>query len=121
MRALSERIRYARVLSGTSQAALADAVGVQRSAVAQWERKDGSHPSMQHLVDIAATTGVCMEWLGTGRGPVLPEPQAWTQTMRVDDYARDDIEAQCLMGLRKLPLQLRKQIASMISLVAKNF
>lgn len=41
--------------------------------------------------------------------------------MRVDDYAQDDIEAQCLLGLRKLPLQLRKQIASMISLVAKNF
>lgn len=66
--ALPDRIRRARALSRTSQLDLAKAVGVQRSAVAQWERADGSHPSMHHLLAIAISTGVCLEWLGTGRG-----------------------------------------------------
>lgn len=117
--ALPDRIRRARALSRTSQLDLAKAVGVQRSAVAQWERADGSHPSMHHLLAIAISTGVCLEWLGTGRGQVRPVEDAWTPALRSDDYAQDDIEEECLASLRQLPFQLRKQLVATISLMAK--
>ncbi|MGO1071632.1 helix-turn-helix transcriptional regulator [Lysobacter sp. CA199] len=120
MPALPERIRRARALSRTSQLALAQAVGVQRSAVAQWERRDGSSPSMHHLIAIATVTGVCLEWLGTGRGLIRPEQDEWTLAMQSGDYAQDDLEEECLASLRKLPFQLRKQLVATISLVAKN-
>ncbi|MGO0999682.1 helix-turn-helix transcriptional regulator [Lysobacter sp. CA196] len=119
MAALPERIRRARALSRTSQLALAQAVGVQRSAVAQWERSNGSRPSMLHLVAIAMATGVCLEWLGTGRGQVRPNEDAWTPAMRPGDYAQDEIEEECLVSLRQLPFQLRKQLVTTISLMAK--
>lgn len=121
MSALPERIRRARNLSRISQLTLAHAVGVQRSAVAQWERRDGSHPSMHHLIAIAEATGVCLEWLGTGRGPAKPEDDSWVPTMRKDDYAQDDIEAECLTAIRKIPFPIRKQIVGIISLVARNY
>lgn len=120
MPALPERIRRARALSKTSQLALAQAVGVQRSAVAQWERKDGSSPSMHHLIAIATVTGVSLEWLGTGRGLVRPEEDEWTLAVQSGDYAQDDLEEECLTSLRKLPFQLRKQLVATISLMAKN-
>lgn len=119
MSALPERIRRARALSRTSQLALATAVGVQRSAVAQWERPSGSRPSMHHLLSIAKVTGVCLEWLGTGRGQVRPDDDAWTPALRPADYAQDDIEEECLSALRRLPFALRKQLVATISLMAK--
>lgn len=121
MPALHQRIRYARVLARMSQTTLAKKAGVQRSAVAQWERKDGSHPSMHHLIAIAVATGIYLEWLGTGRGPKKPELDAWTETMQINDYAQDDLEAECLASIRKLPLSLRKQLTSIISLLSNNF
>jgi transcriptional regulator with XRE-family HTH domain len=120
MAALPDRIRRARSLSRTSQLELAKAVGVQRSAVAQWERADGSRPSMHHLLAIATTTGVCLEWLGTGRGQMHPAENAWTLAVRSADYAQDDIEEECLNSLRQLPFQLRKQLVATISLMAKT-
>lgn len=121
MPALHERIRYARVLARVSQTTLAHKVGVQRSAVAQWERKDGSHPSMEHLAAVALSTGVCLEWLGTGRGPAKPEMDTWAGSMLHADYAQDDLETECLGSLRKLPLPLRKQLISIISLLSNNY
>ncbi len=121
MPAIHDRIRHARSVAKISQVTLAERAGVQRSAVAQWERKDGSRPSMQHLTTIAMVTGVCLEWLGTGRGPAKPEQDAWTETMRIDDYAQDEVEAQCLASLRKLPIPLRKQMASILLLLSNNY
>ena len=118
---LQQRIRHARVNSRISQATLANKVGVQRSAVAQWERKDGSHPSMEHLTAIAVVTGVHLEWLGTGRGPARPGQDAWSQTLCAEDYIQDHLEAECIAALRKLPVALRKQMASILSLLSKNF
>lgn len=117
----ADRIRRARTQAGISQAALADVVGVQRGAVAQWERRCGSHPSMHHLVAIAIATGVHLEWLGTGRGPMKPGIEAWANSVRIDDFAQDEIETDFLQALRQLPLTLRKQILGFMTLVAKNF
>ena len=63
-----QRIRLARSHAGLSQAALATAVGVQRSAVSHWEANNGKHPSVTHMREMAMACGVQFEWLATGRG-----------------------------------------------------
>lgn len=120
MAELGERVRRARALARISQEDLARAVGVHRSAVAQWESRDGSLPSMRHLIRIATTTSVCLEWLGTGRGPVRPDDDAWTPATLAGDYAQDELESQCLLALRAVPYQTRRQIVSLIGLVARG-
>lgn len=62
------RIRHARRHAGLSQQALAEHVGVKRSAVSNWESATSVHPSMRNLMAIATNTGVALEWLATGRG-----------------------------------------------------
>ena len=71
-----DRVRRTRRKAGLTQQDLALQVGVNRSAVAQWERPDGSRPSMQHLAGIALATQVPLDWLGTGRGDPSSEDGA---------------------------------------------
>ncbi|MFY2764479.1 helix-turn-helix domain-containing protein [Arenimonas sp. MALMAid1274] len=117
----AERIRRARTLASMSQRALAEAVGVKRSAVAQWERRDGCYPSMPHLVAIAVATNVHLEWLGTGRGPVTMAAESWEAAVRATEFAHDDLEASCLDMLRRMPFHVRKQVAGVIELIARSF
>ncbi len=67
----SQRMRLARRQVGYSQSQLAQRIGVGRSAVSQWESAAGKFPSMERLQAVAVVTGVCFEWLATGRGPML--------------------------------------------------
>lgn len=121
MTGLPDRIRRARLLcKRMSQQDLATLTGVQRSAVAQWERKHGSLPSMAHLIAIANSTGVCLEWLGTGRGPVKPV-DSWVGVLSKDDIAQDELETQCLVSLRRMPRRVREQMISLMDLVARNY
>ena len=94
---------------------------MQRSAVAQWERQGGCLPSMNHLLAIAIATGVSLEWLGTGRGQVKPEADQWTPAVVLEDFVQDELEVECLAALRNIPIQTRRQLVSLISLVARNF
>lgn len=71
-----QRMRLARRQAGMSQAALASAVGVQRSAVSHWEASSGKSPSAAHLRDAAMATGVQFEWLATGRGRMTLSSEA---------------------------------------------
>lgn len=64
---MSERIRRARRKAGLSQAALAERLKVQRSAVSNWESANGIQPSLQNLIGIAKVCVISFEWLGTGR------------------------------------------------------
>jgi transcriptional regulator with XRE-family HTH domain len=68
MPALPLRIRQARRGVALTQEALARLVGVNRSAVAQWERKGGCRPTSHNLAQIALVTHVSFDWLATGRG-----------------------------------------------------
>lgn len=63
-----DRIRLARRHAGLSQARLAEAIGVQRSAVSHWESPQGKNPSVDHLRAVAMVANVAFEWLATGRG-----------------------------------------------------
>jgi transcriptional regulator with XRE-family HTH domain len=77
---LSERILFARRRAGLTQAALARALCVQRSAVSNWESVATGRPTMTNLIAIAKTTDASLEWLATGRGRVAV----------TDDGTRDD-------------------------------
>ena len=68
---LSDRIRAARHRKGWKQADLAAMLEVDRSAVGHWERGEGSSPSLARLFALAGVTGVCVEWLATGTGPMV--------------------------------------------------
>lgn len=107
---LANRIRQARRMASLSQSRLAAGIGVNRSAVAQWERKGGSIPTTEHMIEIAMLCGVAFEWLATGRGPKWvgggPDPQQ-EQALRLDYYAHDELEERLLLAFRDLPYRER--------------
>ncbi|HUG72546.1 MAG TPA: helix-turn-helix domain-containing protein [Steroidobacteraceae bacterium] len=103
MTPLPQRIRRARTSAGLTQTALAERIGIKRSAVTQWEHPHGTKPSVEHLISIATETGTGFEWLATGRGPIVLDPQEITPAVRPDEYARDEFEAEALDHLRRMP------------------
>ncbi len=110
MSELASRIRQARRIASLSQSKLAAGIGVNRSAVAQWERKGGSIPTTDHMIKIATLCGVAFEWLATGRGPKWlsgtddPEQE---QALRLDYYAHDELEERLLLAFRNIPYRER--------------
>ncbi len=112
------RIRRARSLAGLTQTEVARRVGVQRSAVTQWERKGGTTPSVCHLAQIACETQVCFEWLATGRGPCNPEAGEFDSAVIVEDFARDELESRVLQGLRRVPDRKREALVQVVELLS---
>ena len=113
MHSMSNRIRRARTAAKLSQAQLAGLTGVQRSAVAQWERTECTTPSVDHLAQIAVSTGVRFEWLATGRGPAKPEGQEFDVAVDVHDFAQDETESRILEYVRRLSTR-KRQLACLI-------
>ncbi|MDA8253606.1 MAG: helix-turn-helix transcriptional regulator [Rhodospirillales bacterium] len=70
--AVGARIREARLARGMTQAELASAVGVTRSAVAQWETERAGQVRA-NLTRIAAVLGVSVQFLLEGGGGAAPE------------------------------------------------
>ncbi|MEP6908499.1 MAG: helix-turn-helix transcriptional regulator [Pseudoxanthomonas sp.] len=104
-----ERIRLARRATGLSQNQLAQAVGVQRSAVSHWEAPMGKNPSVSHLREIALVTGIQFEWLATGRGEM-----PLSREVRLDSIAtahallvEDPLEFRLMEAFRAAPLRTR--------------
>ncbi len=96
---LSTRVRTARVRAGMSQAELAEALGVSRSAVGNWEAAKGRvFPSSERLSELALATGVSYEWLATGRGT----PQAPNEGIPAADaeFVDDPVERRLLQAFR---------------------
>ena len=85
-----------------SQSELAFAVGVARSAVAQWERKDGARPTTDNMAKIAMATVVSFEWLATGRGGRWLGGDAETPAMMLNFYAQCGQEERLLLAFRTL-------------------
>ena len=101
---MQERIRRARRRAGLSQAALAEVVKVQRSAVSNWESANEALPSMQNLIAIARTCRVSIEWLGTGRGGMTLDPEALADIPTADAELVDaHEERELLAAYRSLP------------------
>ncbi|HEY5971154.1 MAG TPA: helix-turn-helix domain-containing protein [Pseudoxanthomonas sp.] len=121
MNTLADRIRLARTQAKMSQQVLADVVGVHRAAVAQWEKNHGHMPTMSHLINIAIATGVMLEWLGTGRGPVKLDMETWIPALRPDEYAQDDRELECLAALRQMPVRVRSHVVGLAKMMAEPY
>jgi transcriptional regulator with XRE-family HTH domain len=116
MSELSFRVRQARRRSCMSQSDLGTAIGVNRSAVAQWESRDGSRPTSENLSRIAVITSVQFEWLATGRGRMLPEGQDESEVsaLMLRIHAHDEVEERILTALRKLEYWQSVVIADMV-------
>ena len=120
---LASRIRQARRRAVMSQAELAAATGVHRSAVAQWERHNGCRPTSLNLSRIAIETGAHFEWLATGRGRMLAvEADAGEESaaliLRV--HAHCEIEERVLLALRKLEYWQAIVIAEMVEALGRG-
>lgn len=115
---ISTRIRRARTLAAITQAELARRVGVQRSAVAQWESAGGTSPSVTHLARIATETVVCFEWLATGRGPSRPDPSQLEIAVMTQDFALDELESRALQALRRISPPKKRKLIQVLELLA---
>lgn len=69
---IGDRIRAAREQEGLSQQDLADAAGVSKSAVSQWETGDTKSLRPDNLFKIARRLDRRAEWIITGRLPQTP-------------------------------------------------
>lgn len=123
MRDLTTRIRQARRRVAYSQADLAAYVGVNRSAVAQWERHGGSTPTSSNLSKIAVITSVHYEWLATGRGQMCvatADDLSDVPALELQFYAHDGIEERVLQGLRKLEYWQTLTIAELVESLGRK-
>lgn len=84
--------------------------------MAQWEQAEGTSPSTSNLVQVAAMTGVCFEWLATGRGPIRVKGHEFDMALTLGDYARDELESRVLDLMRRLPNKKRKVACEMLAL-----
>lgn len=105
MSTLAHRIHQARRSASLTQLQLSGYVGVNRSAVAQWERKNGPRPTSENLAKIAVVTQVNFDWLATGRGKSSMPGQGPDDTpaLELRYFARNDSEERILLGFRGLP------------------
>ncbi len=117
---MAVRIRRARRGAGLSQADLASLLGINRSAVAQWERSGGCKPTAGNLAKLAIATKLNFEWLATGRGRMSAEPAGETHALRLDVYAHDEMEERVLLALRKLPVWQAVAIAELVETLGRG-
>ncbi|MFT4196960.1 MAG: helix-turn-helix transcriptional regulator [Pseudoxanthomonas sp.] len=117
-----ERIRTARLLAQLSQARLAQAVGVQRSAVSHWESPSGKRPNVDNLRRIAVATGTQFEWLATGRGPmVLSREMRLESVAAVDALLVDDpAEYRLVRAYREVPQRVRMALLEVVETLAQQ-
>ena len=109
MSTFASRIRRVRAACKITQSDLARKVGVQRSAVAQWEQPDGTTPSVASLSKIATMTDVNFEWLATGRGAMKHKDHETTAVV-IEDYAYDHMEGRLLQTFRQLSTRKREAL-----------
>lgn len=103
----AERIRVARRQAGWSQQQLAEQLGVQRSAVANWEASGGAHPSSANLERLANLLHIAHEWLATGRGE-MRLPEHWHGVPAADaELIEDPAERRLLKAWRAMPVKPR--------------
>lgn len=117
-----ERIRLARRALGLSQTQLAQAVGVQRSAVSHWEAPLGKNPSVSHLREIALVTGIQFEWLATGRGEMPLSREVQLDSIATADalLVEDPLEFRLVAAFRAAPLRSRLSLLEVMEELANQ-
>lgn len=119
MPSMSSRIRRARSAARLSQSQLAMLTGVQRSAVAQWEREEGgTSPNVEHLALVAVSTKVRFEWLATGRGVDRLDGNEFELAVMVQDFAQDELESRVLDYVRRLSPKKRQMVCAILEMLS---
>lgn len=119
MLSLASRICQARRNAGLSQAKLAARIGVQRTAVGQWERRNGCHPNTEHMIQVASICGVAFEWLATGRGPKWADGHTEeVSALQLNYYAHDELEERLLLALRQIPYRERIPLVTLAEAIS---
>lgn len=116
------RIRLARRHAALSQLQLAQAVGVQRSAVSHWEANPPKTPKVAHLREVARTTGVQFEWLATGRGTMgLSDEVRMASVPTAEALLVDEpIELRLVRAFRDAPPQSRIALVEIAEQLASS-
>jgi transcriptional regulator with XRE-family HTH domain len=104
--AIGERIRLARQARGLTQEQLAEAVGVTRSAVAQWETGRAGQVT-GNLSRIAAVLGVGVEQLMFGDDKASPRRAA-----RGDELAILRLYRECAPADQQLLLRTARRLVA---------
>src|ERR1700722_2261336 len=102
---IGARIRASREDQGCTQDQLAAAVGVSRSAVAQWETGRAGQVTT-NLTRVAAALGIGVEYLMYGR-----DPRAAGQAYSGDELAMLRLYRECLAEDRQLLLRTARRLA----------
>jgi transcriptional regulator with XRE-family HTH domain len=115
-----DRIRLARRHAGLSQAKLAEAIGVQRSAVSHWESPQGKNPSVDHLRTMALVTGVTFEWLATGRGKMQLSEDAVLDSVSAADaiLVEEPLELRLVQAFREASPKTRVALVEIVEELA---
>jgi transcriptional regulator with XRE-family HTH domain len=111
-----DRVRLARRHAGLSQAKLAEAIGVQRSAVSHWESPQGKNPSVDHLRAVAMVAGVTFEWLATGRGKMQLSEDAMLDSVSAADaiLVEDRAELRLIQAFRLASPRIRVALVEIV-------
>ena len=115
-----DRIRLARRHAGLSQAKLAEAIGVQRSAVSHWESPQGKNPSVDHLRAVAMVAGVTFEWLATGRGKMQLSEDAVLDSVSAADaiLVEEPLELRLVQAFREASPKTRVALVEIVEELA---
>lgn len=99
-----------------SQARLAEAIGVQRSAVSHWESPQGKNPSVDHLRAVAMVAGVAFEWLATGRGKMQLSEDAVLDSVSAADalLVEDPLELRLVQAFREASPRTRVALVEIV-------
>lgn len=116
MSKLSQRVLEARKAIGLSQEALALELNVSRSAVAQWEMRNGTSPSVENLIALARRTGLSFEYLATGRGPRIQGEPIPAIAEEASNYAA--LSEQQIRLLELFEVLTPRQRSSLLDLLA---
>jgi transcriptional regulator with XRE-family HTH domain len=92
---------------------LAAAIGVGRSAVANWEA-GAKAPSTSHLQVLATTLDVSYEWLATGRGSIAVR-EDWIPAV-AGEFIDDPIELALVFSYRSRSAKAKREILSALSI-----
>ncbi|AMO56272.1 helix-turn-helix transcriptional regulator [Endozoicomonas montiporae] len=107
---LTTRILRARKEKRLSQQALADLIGVSRSALAQWETEMSS-PSLENLRKMAEILEISFEWVATGRGnQYLTSP--------VDSICDTEVDGEIMRALNRMNLKKKRAILNVMKAMA---
>lgn len=111
---LAQRIRSARDHKQLTKASLARSMGVNPSAVAQWELEDGTSPNSAHLAKLAKLLDVAYEWLATGRGAVRTITTRDTSALDLSTFAQTLFEERLLELSRLLPARSQEPLIRLL-------